>query len=163
MYKSLSTYFSIGILLFVVLSFTTKPPKVKGIWKIESVIIDKDTLFRSDSINITAVFFNKQMSGWNKSNSDSEYIEKCIRSTYNNLNQARLNIKRKGYDQSPIMPCWDHIMFKGITGGKYLYANDTLKLIDVNIDLFIDNNHTSMTYNNSEYNYRIRFIRLNDK
>lgn len=163
MFRSLSIYFLLCSLLVVVMNHTTKPPKVKGIWKIESVIIDKDTLFLSGSKKITVGFFNKQMSGWNKSNSDADYIEKCMRSTYNNLNEARLIIKRKSYDLSPIMPCWDHIMFKGITGDKYSYANDTLKLLDVNIDLLIDGNHTSMTYNNSEYNYRIRFIRLNDK
>lgn len=145
------------------MSFTTKPPKVKGTWKIESVIVDNDTLFISDSIRITVDFFNKQMSEWEKSESDANYIGKCIRSTYNSLNQVRLNIKRKSYNQSAIIPCWDHIMFRGISDGKYSLANDTLKLIDNHMDLIFDKSLNVLIYNNSKYKYQIRYKRLNDE
>lgn len=164
MRRSLSTFLILIFLISILMSFKTKTTQIQGNWRIESVLIGADTLFLADNIQITSNFYTKHMmGGWDKSESDVNYITKCIRSTYVNLNQVRLNIKRRKYDQSAIIPCWDHIIQKGIIDGKYSFENDTLKLLDNTMELRFYNNTNILTYIDSKNNYQINYRKLSEK
>jgi hypothetical protein len=103
--KKIFYKFSIVLILFVLLlSFSTKTKQINGTWRIETVLIGNDTLFMAEKFQITSNFYNNQMSAWKKTKTDAEHIIKCMMSTYTNLNEVRLNLKRNKYNQSIITP-----------------------------------------------------------
>ena len=107
------------------------------------------------------------MSGWDKSEDDIKYITKCLHSTYINLKQVRLNLKRKDYNQSAIIPCWDHIEFSGINKGKYKTEGDSISLLNSNNSVLMvlkyDKSTDRLTYSNTESDYQIIYTRVNGK
>lgn len=123
------------ILSFVVSSFISKTPKLKGNWKISSVLVDSDTLYEAGNRNKTSEFYPKKMNSWRKSESDAKYIEKCIRSTFYTFEHAQLSLNNKHYTLTKIQPCWDDIFIKGSKKGSFQFENETLQLLDSKIEL----------------------------
>lgn len=145
------TYLKIGItffLSFVISSFISKTPKLKGNWKISIVLVDSDTLYQAGNQNKTSEFYTKKMNSWKKSESDANYIEKCIRSTFYTFEHTQLSLNNKHYTLTQIQPCWDDIFIKGSKKGSFQFENETLQLLDSKIELKL--NEKNLIYSKNQ-------------
>jgi hypothetical protein len=162
-----SSLIIIFLILISSLSLKKVDVKLTGNWKIDYLIVENDTLFQSENINATIRFYNKKMSGWSKTKDDSDYIAKCIRSTYTDLKGVTLSFNRKNYTRSFINACWDNINLSRIDNGSYKKLDDTLYLFDTNqkvdMQLMYTNLNDKLRYVNPEYNYEIVFNRVSIK
>jgi hypothetical protein len=133
---------------------------IKGVWRINTVLVDEDTLFRADSARYTARFYEKNIYVEDKSEAYNNYLTNCIKGTYSNLTRAKLTINRRKYSQSLIMPCWDHIKHPAVDKGKYSLEEDTLRLSDSEMNLRYVKDQNTLVYTNHEYNYEITYRKL---
>ncbi|MFT5777701.1 MAG: hypothetical protein ACI837_000649 [Crocinitomicaceae bacterium] len=164
MRKRLGIYLFAGISIGMLVGFVTPKANYHDEWEIETVLVESDTLYHSEEIQCTFDFYNIHMGGWKKSEADADYTSKCIRSTFWQLNEVRLELKKKEYSQSTVLPAWDHIYFKGIKKGSYLAQNDSIHLYDTEnsplMTLKYEKTSDHLIYVDKEHNFSIIYKRL---
>jgi hypothetical protein len=148
-------------LISIAMISSPKRKDLKGDWKINTVLIGEDTLFRADSAEFTARFYKKNINDKEKSEAFYIFLTNCIKSTYVNLKSVTLTIKRRNYNQSLIKPCLDNFKHLEVEKGEYSFENDTLRLADSEMNLLFAKDQNSLVYKNHENNYEITYKKLN--
>lgn len=164
MSKTLKTLSILFLGTFILLSFSKKSFKLKGDWKIETVVVSGDTLFKSGTIQTTFEFYNKNLDKIELTEAFKNYQSNCLKGTYYSFQTARLNFKKKSYSHSVVYPCWDLVKINAITEGRYSETKDVVTLNDLMPDtptpLKINRTKNILTYSNSELDYQIIYTRL---
>jgi len=126
-------YYQLFFLFVGLTSISTiiKPSKVyDGVWEVQTVLIGKDTLYQKGNMLYTAKILSSYHGSYESTEDDQEYEMRCIRSTYNNFKQVRLEIHEQAYSLEKIMPCWDHLSFPRIDDGVCLQDEQRVLLYD---------------------------------
>lgn len=163
MSKTLITlpFFFLGVLILS--SYSKKSFKLKGDWKIETVVVSGDTLFKYGTIQRTAEFYKKNLVKIKLTEAFNNYYSNCVKGTYISFQTARLSFKKKFYSHSVVYPCWDLVKINAIPEGRYSETNDVVTLHDLMQDtptqLKINRTKNILTYSNSELEYQIIYSR----
>lgn len=158
------TYFVIGASLLLLTRTSKGNTKLNGEWKIETFIVESDTLYHEENQKFTIDFYNDHMLNKDAPNDNIGYVAKCMHSTFRELKRVRLELNRKDYNQSAIVTCWDHINFRSVNKGKYSLDGDSIHLLkadnSVLMDLIYHRSLNRLTYSNSKHDYQIIYARV---
>lgn len=168
--SSLKMFKRIYLLFLVLVGLTSismiiKPSKVyDGVWEVQTVLIGVDTLYQKGSMLHTAKTISSYHGNYEKTEDDLEYEMRCIRSTYNNFKQVRLEIHDQEYSLGRIMPCWDHLSFPRIDDGVCLQDEQRVLLYDRDktILMVLDSKGSKdqLLFTNKEHEQTIVFHRM---
>jgi hypothetical protein len=163
MQRSLLIYLVAAISISGLTAFAKEKSKLIGNWKIQTVAVEGDTLYHAELIQHTVNFYNKRMAGWKKSEDDAQYIWKCMHSSYFNLKDVILEITKKDFTLSTIIPCWDHMRMDGVSNGNYQLTGDSITLLKTEILVLMKLKYEveldQLFYSNDEYDYQIIYAR----
>lgn len=77
-------------LLFLTFSFSWKKNPIHGTWKIETFIIDSDTVFHQNNFKITSKYVISKFTHRSETEEEANYLTRCFKSTFFGINSVRL-------------------------------------------------------------------------